>query len=67
MTRFTNFARPINPKGAASEQLVNTPSRQKTVHRRPYGTDWEELDLETAMEMITDRFQNAGITGKILR
>ncbi len=25
------------------------------LYRRPYGTDWEELDLDTAMEMITDR------------
>jgi len=48
------------PKGAASEQLVNTPSRQKKIlYRRPYGTDWEELDLETAMDMIVDRFLEA--------
>lgn len=48
------------PKGAASEQLVNTPSRQqKVLYRRPYATDWEELELETAMEMITDRFLEA--------
>ncbi|GAA4476312.1 dehydrogenase [Enteractinococcus fodinae] len=48
------------PKGAASEQLVNTPSRQKTVlYRRPRGTDWEELDLDTAMDMIADRFLEA--------
>jgi hypothetical protein len=24
-------------------------------YRRPYGTEWEELDLETAMDMIADR------------
>lgn len=48
------------PKGAASEQLVNTPSRQKTVlYRRPRATDWEELDLDTAMDMIADRFLEA--------
>lgn len=48
------------PKGAASEQLVNTPSRQKTVlYRAPRATDWEELELETAMDMITDRFLEA--------
>src|SRR5699024_5610453 len=48
------------PKGAASEQLVNTPSRQKKIlYRRPYGTDWEELELETAMDMIVDRFLEA--------
>src|SRR5699024_1453030 len=45
------------PKGAASEQLVNTPSRQKKIlYRRPYGTDWEDLGLATATDMIADRF-----------
>src|SRR5580700_3012773 len=40
------------PKGAASEQLVNGPSRVTTVkYRRPFGTDWEELPLARAMEM----------------
>ena len=24
-------------------------------YRRPYGTEWEDLDLDTAMEMIADR------------
>ena len=44
------------PKGAASEQLVNSPGRVTTVkYRRPYGTDWEDLPLERAMEMIADR------------
>jgi len=44
------------PKGSASEQLVNSPSRvTKVLHRRPYATDWEELDLSTAMEMVADR------------
>jgi len=44
------------PKGAASEQLVNNPSRLKKVkYRRPYANEWEELDLEEAMEMIADR------------
>jgi formate dehydrogenase major subunit len=44
------------PKGGASEQLVNNPSRLKKVkYRRPHATEWEELDLERAMEMITDR------------
>ena len=44
------------PKGAASENLVNSPLRQmKVKYRRPYGEDWEELDLETAMDMIADR------------
>ena len=44
------------PKGSASEQLVNGRARQTTVlYRRPYATDWEPLDLETATEMIADR------------
>jgi formate dehydrogenase major subunit len=44
------------PKGSASKQLVTSPLRETTVrYRRPYGTEWEDLDLDTAMEMITDR------------
>jgi formate dehydrogenase major subunit len=44
------------PKGAASENLVNSPTRATKVrYRRPYGTEWEDLPLETAMDMIADR------------
>jgi formate dehydrogenase major subunit len=44
------------PKGAASEQLVNSPLREyKVKYRPPYGTEWQSLDLETAMDMIADR------------
>jgi formate dehydrogenase major subunit len=44
------------PKGSASEQLVNSPGRQTAMlYRRPFGTDWEPLDLETATDMIADR------------
>ena len=44
------------PKGAASKQLVTGPGRETTIrYRRPHGTEWEDLDLETAMEMIADR------------
>jgi formate dehydrogenase major subunit len=44
------------PKGSASEQLVNSPGRQTAMlYRRPGGTDWEPLDLETATDMIADR------------
>ena len=44
------------PKGSASEQLVNHSKRQTSVlYRRPYATDWETLDLDTAMGMIADR------------
>ena len=48
------------PKGAASENLVNSPTRATKVrYRRPYGTEWEDLDLETAMDMIADRVLSA--------
>ena len=48
------------PKGSASKSLVNSPTRVTTVkYRRPYGTEWEDLDLETAMEMIADRVLEA--------
>jgi len=48
------------PKGAASKSLVTSPLRQTTVrYRRPYGTEWEDLDLDTAMEMIADRVVQA--------
>jgi len=44
------------PKGAASEQLVNSKTREmKVKYRRPHGTSWEELDLETATDMIAER------------
>jgi formate dehydrogenase major subunit len=44
------------PKGAASKQLVTSPLRERKVkYRRPYGTEWEQLDLETATDMIADR------------
>src|SRR5947207_9406849 len=44
------------PKGQATRSYVESPSRVHRVkYRRPYGTRWEELPLERAMEMITDR------------
>jgi len=44
------------PKGAASKQLVQSPTREYRVkYRRPHGGDWEELPLDTAMDMIADR------------
>ena len=44
------------PKGAASRNLVQSPMREyKVKYRRPYGTGWEELDLDAAMDMIADR------------
>jgi formate dehydrogenase major subunit len=52
---------PINegtlcPKGSASRQLVEQPGRlTKVRYRRPGGTEWEQLDLERAMDMIAER------------
>jgi formate dehydrogenase major subunit len=44
------------PKGSASLQLTTGDARQYRVrYRRPFGTDWEDLDLDTAMDMIADR------------
>jgi formate dehydrogenase major subunit len=44
------------PKGSASKSLVNSPVRETRVkYRRPYGTEWEELSLERATEMIAER------------
>jgi formate dehydrogenase major subunit len=44
------------PKGSASKQLVSGSNREHKVrYRRPHGTDWEDLDLDVAMEMIADR------------
>jgi formate dehydrogenase major subunit len=48
------------PKGSASLQLVNGGARRYGVlYRRPHGTDWEDLDLDTAMDMIADRVIDA--------
>jgi formate dehydrogenase major subunit len=48
------------PKGSASEQLVNSPGRQtKVLYRRPHGTEWEPLDLDTATDMVVDRMLDA--------
>ena len=48
------------PKGSASKNLVTSPMRQTKVrYRRPYGTEWEDLELDTAMEMIADRVLKA--------
>ena len=44
------------PKGSATHQLVTSPTREQRVkYRRPYGTEWEELPLDRAMDMIAER------------
>ena len=52
---------PINqgtlcPKGASSRQLVQQPGRlSKVRYRAPGATEWAELELERAMDMIAQR------------
>ena len=44
------------PKGAATFQLVAGSHRDSHVlYRRPYGTKWEKIPLEQAMDMVADR------------
>jgi formate dehydrogenase major subunit len=44
------------PKGADSYELLTHSNRElKVKYRRPFSTEWESLDLETAMDMIADR------------
>src|SRR3954465_4967038 len=48
------------PKGSAAAQLGTGPQReQKVRYRAPYATDWTDLDLDTAMEMVLDRMLTA--------
>ncbi len=48
------------PKGSASLQLVTGPQRQEKVrYRAPYATEWTDLDLDTAMDMVVDRILDA--------
>jgi formate dehydrogenase major subunit len=64
------------PKGSATQQLVDIENRTTTVrYRRPHGTEWEDLDLDTAMDMIADRvldvrrrtWQDTDELGRVLR
>jgi formate dehydrogenase major subunit len=44
------------PKGSASKQLVTGERRlTKVRYRPPRATEWQDLDLDTAMDMIADR------------
>jgi formate dehydrogenase major subunit len=44
------------PKGADTFELHTHPNRlAKARYRRPYSRQWEEIDLEKAMDMIADR------------
>jgi len=44
------------PKGAATFQLVTGSHRvQRVLHRKPYGTSWQPIPLEQAMDMVAER------------
>ena len=52
------------PKGSASLQLTTGDAREYRVrYRRPFGTEWEDLDLDKAMDMIADRVIAARLAG----
>jgi len=41
------------PKGAATYQLIKNPNRAtKVLHRKPGATDWQEVELDWAMDRI---------------
>ena len=44
------------PKGADTFELHTHPARLKKIkYRRPYSRQWEEIELEEAMDMVADR------------
>ena len=44
------------PKGSATRQLVQQPGRLTRVkYRAPHASEWQELELEQAMDMIAER------------
>jgi formate dehydrogenase major subunit len=52
------------PKGSASLQLTTGGARQyQVLYRRPGGTQWEYLSLDTAMDMIADRVIESRLRG----
>ena len=60
---------PDQPRAAVPEGLGDLPARHRpaprartVLYRRPYGTEWEDLDLDTAMDMIADRVDRSPAT-----
>src|SRR5579875_2241732 len=48
------------PKGSASFQLVTNNKRILNVlYRRPYGTEWEVIPLDQAMERVAQRIKKS--------
>ena len=35
--------------------MPDGPAQHRVLHRRPYATDWEEMDLDEAMDRIAER------------
>jgi formate dehydrogenase major subunit len=60
-----NPASPINhgalcPKGADTFQYTVNPNRlTRALYRRPYGTEFQTVDLEWAMQRIAERFRSS--------
>jgi formate dehydrogenase major subunit len=48
------------PKGAATFQLVTGSHRVHSVlYRKPYGTEWQVIPLDQAMDMVAERVRKA--------
>ncbi|MBV8864453.1 MAG: hypothetical protein JO210_03530 [Acidobacteriaceae bacterium] len=48
------------PKGSATFQLVTSTHRvTKVLYRRPFGTEWETIPLDQAMEMVAQRIKKS--------
>jgi formate dehydrogenase major subunit len=48
------------PKGAATFQLVTGSHRvNQVLYRRPYGTEWEPIPLDRAMDMVARRVKKS--------
>jgi formate dehydrogenase major subunit len=44
------------PKGAATQELLTHAGRAtKVKYRAPYASEWTEIDLDTAMDMVAER------------
>ena len=55
-----DIPRPAVPQGFGEQAAGHRPQReQKVRYRPPYATEWQELDLDTAMEMVADRVLDA--------
>jgi len=47
------------PKGAATFQMVTGSHRvHHVLYRRPHGTQWEQIPLDRAMDMVAQRIKN---------